>query len=71
MLHRLSCDVGIVRNIVDWYMYYIRDKIQYVYITVAASSANLLGYIRRPRVRCISSAPVANIFSKSHLISPF
>ena len=32
MLHRLSHDVGVAQNALDWFKSYLSDRIQYVHI---------------------------------------
>ena len=65
MLHRLSHDVGVVQNALDWFKSYLSDRVQSVHICGATSPAHHLPYevqqgtVLGPQLFSIYAAPVA------------
>ena len=77
MLHRLSHDVGVVQNALNWFKSYLSDRVQSVQICDATSPARHLGYgvpqgsVLGPQLFSIYAAPVAKIIRKNNLMSHF
>ena len=77
MLHRLSHDVGVVQNALDWFLSCLSDRDQTVHICGATSTARLLAHgVSRdsmfgPQLFSIYAAPVAKIICKNNLMSHF
>ena len=75
MLHRLSHDVGLDQNALDWFRSYLTDRVQSVHICGATSPARHLacevpqGSVICPQLFSIYAAPIAKIVRKNNLMS--
>ena len=72
MLHRLSHDVGVVKNALNWFKSYLSDRVQSVQICGATSPARHLahgvpqGSVLGPQLFSIYAAPVVKILRKNN-----